>query len=356
MSLISKITEKLKKNTTENLKKNTTENLKKKTTKAMASVALASALALSGCSGLASIFNPNSGQTNNPNNDNQTQIGGDGSATTPEEDDRKFSQITYNLMENKYYETLMDNFSSSASGRDSQIYDPIPYGFLQNEGFNIDRIKNDELECDSMPYRKDGEENNLYIALRVETDAQTPYYTCYTLKYELSDKELSDVNRLHRYEYFEAPLFIQELSYQKTPVVESEASMTIDCYNRILNSIVDLDRMSTDVFGTNDLILDIINFSKTNNVLNFIVRPRSYRTVFENAEMRLANTVPVLIGDDVRTTNGNIYTGPSVIDFSSDEAKENYMSNPISVSYYSTQYQHLINYFRYDYELYYSNE
>ena len=348
MSLISKITEKLK--------KNTTENLKKKTTKAVASVALASALALSGCSGLASIFNPNSGQTNNPNNDNQTQIGGDGSTTTPEEDDRKFSQITYNLMENKYYETLMDNFSSSASGRDSQIYDPIPYGFLQNEGFNIDRIKNDELECDSMPYRKDGEENNLYIALRVETDAQTPYYTCYTLKYELSDKELSDVNRLHRYEYFEAPLFIQELSYQKTPVVESEASMTIDCYNRILNSIVDLDRMSTDVFGTNDLILDIINFSKTNNELNFIVRPRSYRTVFENAEMRLANTVPVLIGDDVRTTNGNIYTGPSVIDFSSDEAKENYMSNPISVSYYSTQYEHLLNYFRYDYELYYSNE
>ena len=84
MSLITEIIEKLKKNTT----------------KAVASVALASALALSGCSGLASIFNPNNGQTNNPNidNDNQTQIGGDGSTTTPEEDDRKFSQITYNLM------------------------------------------------------------------------------------------------------------------------------------------------------------------------------------------------------------------------------------------------------------------
>ena len=329
MSLISKITEKLKNPTNGKILR-----------KGVASVALASALALSGCSGLASIFNPNNGQTNNPNidNDNQTQIGGDGSTTTPEEDDRKFSQITYNLMENKYYETLMDNFSSSASGRDSQIYDPIPYGFLQNEGFNIDRIKNDELECDSMPYRKDGEENNLYIALRVETDAQTPYYTCYTLKYELSDKELSDVNRLHRYEYFEAPLFIQELSYQKTPVVETDASMTIECYNEILDVLKTTYLCPAEtLFGTDHIVLDILDFSTSNNTLDLYVRPNVSGGLISESEIRLANIVPEYKEDNIRVVNGNVYSGPAIINFSSDETLENYKNNPIPVTYYDTQ-------------------
>lgn len=340
MSLISKITEKLK--------KNTTENLKKKTTKAAASVALASALALSGCSGLASIFNPNSGQTNNPNNDNQTQIGGDGSATTPEEDLSGFSQITYNLLENSYYRNLMQNYSSTATGRDSQIYNPIPYAFLQSEGYNIERIKNDEIECCSMPFRKDGEENSLYIALRVETDAQIPYYTCYILKCELSNLEMSDFHYLHNNTLFEAPLFVQELSYQKNLTIESEASMTIDCYNRILNVLKTTYLCPAEtLFGTDNIVIDILDFSTSNNTLDLYVRPYS-SNIIEKTEIRLANIVPGYKGDYVRVINGNIYSGPAVIDFSSDETLENYKNNPFSVTYYDTQDISLTQYYLYD--------
>ena len=329
MSLISKITEKLKNPTNGKI-----------LSKGVASLALASALALSGCSGLASIFNPNNGQTNNPNidNDNQTQIGGDGSATTPEEDLSGFSQITYNLLENSYYRNLLNSYDADYADTGSQLYDPIPYGFLQSEGYNIERIKNDELECDSMPYIKDGEENSLYIALRVETNAQIPYYTCYTIKYPLTNLEKSDLDFIHNERAFEAPLFIQELSYQKTPVVESEASMTIECYNEILDVLKTTYLCPAEtLFGTDHIVLDILDFSTSNNTLDLYVRPNVSGGLISESEIRLANIVPEYKEDNIRVVNGNVYSGPAIINFSSDETLENYKNNPIPVTYYDTQ-------------------
>ncbi len=339
MSLISKITEKLKNPTNGKILR-----------KGVASVALASTLALSGCSGLASIFNPNNGQTNNPNidNDNQTQIGGDGSATTPEEDLSGFSQITYNLLENSYYRNLMENYSSKQSGRESQIYDPVPYGFLQSEGYNIERIKNDELECDSIPYRKDGEENSLYIALRVETNAQTPYYTCYTLKYELSNLEMSDFHYLHINTLFEAPLFVQELSYQKTPVVESEASMTIDSYNEILKSLLRYDNVSSDLFGHKNLTIDIIKFSVPNNTLELQMRPASSDNVVAISSIRTAYLIPGFLGQEVSSVYDNVYSYPYSVTFENQDDMNYYLNNYESVTYYDTQNKFLTQYYLYD--------
>lgn len=343
MSLISKITEKLKNPTNGKILR-----------KGVASVALASALALSGCSGLASIFNPNNGQTNNPNidNDNQTQIGGDGSATTPEEDDDSYSQIISNIMENEYYKTLMNNYISSADNRDSQIYDPIPYAFLQSEGYNIERIKNDEIECNSMPYMKDGEENNLYIALRVETDAQTPYYTCYTLKYELTNLQMSEFLNLNRHEYYDAPLFVQELSYQKTPVVESEASIKIDTFDYIVRSFANSKSCpAQELFGTTDITMELLSFSEQNNTLVCQMRKKRSSEVVDDTVIRTAYLVPGFPGWEVSSIYNNVYSFPKSVTFATDKERSIYMNEPINVTYYDTQNKYLTNYFIYDYEL-----
>lgn len=339
MSLISKITEKLKNPTNGKILR-----------KGVASVALASTLALSGCSGLASIFNPNNGQTNNPNidNDNQTQIGGDGSATTPEEDLSGFSQITYNLLENSYYRNLMENYSSKQSGRSSQIYDPIPYAFLQSEGYNIERIKNNEIECNSMPYVKDGEENNLYIALRVETDAQTPYYTCFILKYELSNLEASDLYYLHNHESFEAPLFIQELSYQKTPVVESEASIKIDTFDYIVRSFANSKSCpAQELFGTTNITMDLLSFSEQYNTLVCQMRKQSSK-IIDDTVIRTAYLVPGFTDQEVSSIYNNVYSFPNSVTFATDKERSIYMNEPINITYYDTQQKFLTNYFLYD--------
>ena len=105
--------------------------------------------------------------------------------------------------------------------------------------------------------------------------------------------------------------------------------------------------ISQTLFGTDNIVIDILDFSTSNNTLDLYVRPYS-SNIIEKTEIRLANIVPGYKGDYVRVINGNIYSGPAVIDFSSDETLENYKNNPFSVTYYDTQDISLTQYYLYD--------
>jgi hypothetical protein len=138
-------------------------------------------------------------------------------------------------MEDKegYYSTLI-SMSESASydhAYNNPKYQAIPYGFLEDKNYDIDKIKNKELYSYSEMYSIG---NDLYIELKVEVKASTNYLDCYLLKYSLTDKELSELKSLFTEQYsnvgrttfYQAPFFIQELSYLKDPEVLSLAHTT----------------------------------------------------------------------------------------------------------------------------------
>lgn len=339
MNLLKKLSEKL------NLSNSNTEKkskIKRRLTKvAIASLVLAPVIAFAACT-----YTPSPNTPIDPDQPGITNPVDPDNPSTPTTD---HSALLYDVLTNSYYRNIIDNFQEDMTIRNTQLYDPIPYGFLEDRGYNISDIKNDVLEADSVAYTKEDEPNNLYIATRVETDGTTPYYTCYTLRYSLSNLEMEDVKYLHRNRAIESPLFIQELSYQKNPTVISEASITINAYNNILNSLLDFDNVSSDLFGNKNITLDFVSFSTDNNTLICNVRNNHSNNFIADAEIRIANLVPGNTSVKITTLNNNpkVYTGPYLVTFSNNKEMQNYTNNTTPITYYDTQ-----NIYQYNYGLY----
>ena len=175
------------------------------------------------------IINPgDNGPTINPGDNN----GGNNSNTqTP--DYSKYSQILQNVLTDKYYKNLINDDMSYSFKRafNHPSYQPIPYGFLEDEGFDINKFKNKNLSCTSELYSIN---NDLYIEVKAENESSTNYLTNYVLKYSLTDKELGELKKLFtsvdfylgEATYYQASFFVQELSYLKDPEIISTAYLT----------------------------------------------------------------------------------------------------------------------------------
>ena len=301
-------------------------------------VALAATFAFAACSPASG----NSAQQNDPSDPNTPSEPSDPSAPTA-----SHSALLYDVLTNSYYRNLVEEHQEDKVIRNLQRYDPIPYGFLEDRGHDITGIKNDTLQADSVAYTKEGEPNYLYIATRAETAADRPYYTCYTLRYTLSDLEMSDVSYLHRNRAIESIFFIQELSYQKTPTVLSEAKIIVDAYNFMLEFLLRINDITSNLFGNENIALDFVSFSKENNSVVINLRDDHSNSFISEAEIRTANLVPSL-GATIKTMGDNIYVAPHMVSFGTDEERQNYINNVTTVTYYDSQNIYQFNYGLYD--------
>lgn len=200
----------------------------------------------------------------------------DNNDPTPEPEE-KYSQILQDVLESDYYAELTDRYEAAWHYPITKAHEAIPYAFLSREGFDIQAIKDEEIDCDSVAYIKNDYTSTLYLSTKVVTDGADPYYTCYTLSYPLTDKEYDDLAMLHQEKYIQAPYFIQELDNQKTAEVISKASITVEAYDGLLKSFIDDKNYSTRVFGTDDLEMDFLDFSVNDNTFEVNLRTWPYR-------------------------------------------------------------------------------
>ena len=236
MSLISKLNEKFK-------------NIKDDTKKRVMATILAGGIALSGL-GMAGC-NPNSNNPDNTNppitnpgdentgNNGGSQNSGNNNGGSQNPNYSKYSQTLQNVLTDSYYTTIIGDAKSTDDDYvyNHPRYQPIPYGFLEDEGFDISKFKTKQLSCTSELYSIG---NDLYIELKAEIAASTNYIANYVLKYSLTEQEMSELNKLfsslyystYQYAtYFQAPFFVQELSYSKDPEVQSVGYTTAECNN-----------------------------------------------------------------------------------------------------------------------------
>ncbi len=238
MNLLTKLVEKIK-------------NIKDETKKRIMATVLAGGIALSGLgmTGCTSC-NPNPNDPNtpitNPGDDNgETQTpgnnGGSQNGGSSQNDYSKYSQILQNVLTDPYYYNLefIHEIDGSEATYNKQKYMAIPYGFLEDEGFDVKKFKDEKLHATSQVYTIN---NDLFIELRAEIDAgkkvwdtATTYLANYILKYTLTEQEMKEILALYKHmyilhfektTYLQAPLFVQELSYLKTPEILSKAYIT----------------------------------------------------------------------------------------------------------------------------------
>lgn len=173
-------------------------------------------------------------------------VGPAGSTTTQQQggpsnpnkpgDESTCSEILRNVLTDSNYKSL-ESMSEAAINRgdygyalNNNSYKAIPYGFLEDEGYDIEKIKTNKLSCNTQVYRVD---NDLFLDVSVETKSSKSYLTHYVLKYSLTDQEVEDLNdvcvslsSLSPTTSYQSPFFIQELSYLKTPEVLSTSHTT----------------------------------------------------------------------------------------------------------------------------------
>ena len=231
----------------------------------------------------------------------------------------EYSQILNDVLDSDYYDSLTDMYRDGASFQISKAHEAIPYAFLSREGYDVQAIKDEEIDCDSVAYIKNNDTNTLYLSTRVETNGADPYYTCYTLSYSLTDDQYDDLVMLHEGKYIQAPYFIQELDNQKTARVESKASITVEAYDDLLQTFTGNQNYSTSVFGTDDLEMDFLDFSVNNNTFEVNLRTRPDRgnntstmvMIVYNGQLRNIKLIPALSGNiSTLSNNSSVFTGP----------------------------------------------
>ena len=187
----------------------------------------------------------NNGQDDSGNNINQND---DKSENNMNEVLKKYSKILQTVLTDKYYTDLLDTYvaareSQSTLEPDDDIklnhkyYSACPLPFFKKQGHDITAIINGNLNCGAKYFYKNSEPNNLYCYAQVENIGLSfNYYTCYLLKYSVTEQEKNDIELLYGingYAYIQAPLFMQELSNQKTPQILNKSNIRTKTANDI---------------------------------------------------------------------------------------------------------------------------
>ena len=169
---------------------------------------------------------------NEPQNDGD---GGDNPST--EEPPSQYSVVLQNLLEDEYYDDLIARAKSDNSLYNTGYFYPLPYSFLEDEGYDIEQIKQGTLKSQISAYTYKDDANSLYMAVGVETKASKPYYTQYILKYNLTQQEMADYKMLHAGYYIQAVFINDAISEYKTPTIVVKNKITVEAYDAILDEL-----------------------------------------------------------------------------------------------------------------------
>lgn len=160
---------------------------------------------------------------------------------TESEQKQEYSQALQYVLNNPEYNALIAQAKREASNDDHPTYnkyfDSVPYGFFEKQGYNVDALKNETLECFAWPFFKADEPNNLYVVASAETSAERPYLTQYVLKFKLTEQQAEEFKWLHKGNYLQAFLMVDAYSQLTTPEIVNECKITVRAFNGLSASL-----------------------------------------------------------------------------------------------------------------------
>lgn len=245
---------------------------------------------------------------NEPQNDGD---GGDNPST--EEPPSQYSVVLQNLLEDEYYDDLIARAKSDNSLYNTGYFYPLPYSFLEDEGYDIEQIKQGTLKSQISAYTYKDDANSLYMAVGVETKASKPYYTQYILKYNLTQQEMADYQMLHAGYYIQAVFINDAISEYKTPTIVVKNKITVEAYDGLFEDVQRVSKVKELFSNTGIGGLTLINFDKEAGTFEVQLRtpPKSGHIMITSSGL-VAN-IP-LVQDTVliKTDSNNAFYSPYV--------------------------------------------
>lgn len=330
MNFIKKLINKLKGNNYQ-LSPEAEQNLKQnagkpKLAKTIATLALASTLALTPLTLTA--CNPKT-ENPNPNPGIEKPI-------------TEYSQILQTVLTDDYYDNLIKEHVDNHWFFSNKIA-AIPYSFLEKKGLNIEAIKNENLKCITDAYIEENNSNSLIVSVKAETEnSSNNFYSCFQLKYNLSDKEYKDLYMLHKGRYIQAPFFIQEISKQKQPIILSETKISVDTYDTLLE-VFNTSQSYKPYFNNKALSLDIVKITDANHITINVRNAPSLENMY--SENNLIRKLEARVYD---SSHPNITNGIYTIVYTSSRSlaatnADSFINNSTNATYFSSQNLENIN-------------
>jgi len=266
-----------------------------KIVKSVASLALAAGIAVSacGCENIVNPFYPQESDTEKQTTIETDELGniiGDyetessnnsdhiGSDKEPENNPTQsgYSEILQYVLDNpEYDQTIREAHNLKNEGirrvLEKPQFQPHPYGFFEDEGYDVNAIRNGVVESMSIAYTLNKEPNNLYIMSRVECAGEQPYYTEYILKYKLTDKEMSDYKMIFENNYIQAIFMHDAISEFKTPEIVYETKITINAHKLLYDAMKKYDLTKKLLNGTRQDGMSLIDFNKEEGTFKLLL-------------------------------------------------------------------------------------
>lgn len=253
----------------------------------------------------------------------------------------EYSQILQDVLSSDYYNNIIEEYKNFNWYSKNKTL-AIPYNFLKTEGFDVAAMLNDEITCSSTSYVVNTDTNTLYLNVKIESPYSAgKYYSCYKLKYTLTNKEYADLYMLHEGNYIQAPFFIQELDKNKTATVLSKTKIDKETLNN-------LEEFFNSLHGYRDLLngsceMDIITITDEKHITaECRTNPSSTNMLTQNAKLRVLDLLiytsskPSLNNGiyNIRTINSTALRPTNLEDF-----KANYSA----ITYFNTDNVNKVN-------------
>ncbi len=189
-----------------------------------------------------------------------------------------YSKMLINVLNNENYKNLIESAKYNTDLFESPEFDPHPYAFLEDEGIDVNKIKDGTYSCYTMSFVKDDELNNLYMHTRVLID--DTYYQSYLLKYELTDQEMKDYQMIHGcfddpLRYYSHIYFLNnEISELKKPTIVGTSKMEKSALESTIRRHATAHK-DGPTEGCHSIILDVNKYDRT---LRLLLIPHYYQT------------------------------------------------------------------------------
>lgn len=217
--------------------------------------------------------NPHEGddtQNNQPGNDQ----GSTDKPTAP--DYSMYSPLLQEVLINPAYDELYRKYEKGEISEGStgdlglNIFEAIPFNFLEENGEDVEGIKNGSVATSADLYSVNNDTSHIYSKLDITYILEDGeyYINQYLLKYRITEQELKDLKMLYSGRFYQGPIMFQCLAAKQQPEVISEFSITENGYKKIINVC-----NSTGQYAT---LAKLLNHDK---ISNFTLTSLNYGTI-----------------------------------------------------------------------------
>ena len=216
---------------------------------------------------IGNIFDGNNNGSNNNNGNNSAN-------NNQNNDFSQYSQLLQNILNNEEYDSLIHQvFHGGGEVFKNGALKPHPYAFLEDQGFDVNKIKSGKMDAYTLSYVLDEDPNSLYMHTRVLVN--NSYWQNYLLKYTLTDREMEDYNMLHLVKnsvtnfYVQSVFMNNEISKMKTPEILGTSKIDANSFSK----------MTTDLqqyHGSDPYSVIMLNPNSNDNTFELIAVPSFY--------------------------------------------------------------------------------